>query len=309
MNRNERLEIEGETVAEILEHLTEEYPEMRHALFGENGELRTFVNIYLNDENITGRENWSTQPGEGDELLLLPTIAGGAPTQSVISDERRKEAALDDSEIERYNKHLMLREIGVKGQKRIKAAKVIVIGAGALGSPVIQYLAAAGIGTIGVVDFDEVVLGNLQSQVIHGKRDIHRPKTASARDTIKAINPGIQINVLSVKAEADNIKELIEDYDVVIDCTDNYPARYLINDACVLTGKPYVSGAIYQFEGRVTVYDAKQGPCYRCEFPAPPPAGLVPTCAECGRSLPSSWHIREPSLPLRENAQEEEYRL
>ena len=291
VNRNERLEAEGETIADILQNVTDEYTEIKKALFDENGELRAFVSVYLNDRNVTDRDQWQTKPKEGDLLLLLPVIAGGAPTESVISDERRKEVALDDNEIERYNKHLMLREIGVKGQKRIKAAKVIVIGAGALGSPVIQYLAAAGVGTIGVVDFDEVTLGNLQSQVIHGKRDIHRPKAASARDTIKAINPGIQINAFNVKAEAGNISELIADYDVVVDCTDNYPARYLINDACVLSEKPCVSGAIYQFEGRVSVYDASKGPCFRCEFPAPPPVGLVPTCAEGGTISPLSGII------------------
>ena len=170
----------------------------------------------------------------------------------------------------------------MKGQKRIKAAKVLIVGMGSLGSPVVQYLAAAGVGTIGIVDFDEVSLGNLQSQVIHGTRDVNRPKVASAKDTIKAIYPKIKIDVINKKLEADNIAEVIEDYDIVVDCTDNYKSRYLINDACVLLGKPVVFGAMYQFEGQISVFDAKVGPCYRCQFPAPPPAGLVPTCAEGG---------------------------
>lgn len=285
-NRNDKARIEGENVKEILSNLKAEYPEIEKALFDENGHIRSFVNIYLNDVNVTEEKKWETTVREGDVLLLLPAIAGGAPVESIISDDRRKEVALDDSEIERYSKHLMLRNIGVKGQKRIKAAKVAVIGAGSLGAPVIQYLAAAGVGKIKVVDFDEVTLGNLQSQVIHRTRDIHRPKVASAKDTIKSINPKIQIETVNEKIDADNIAEIIEDYDIIVDCTDNYKARYLINDACALLNKPLVFGAIYQFEGQVSVFDASQGPCYRCQFPAPPPAGLVPTCAEGGAISP-----------------------
>ena len=285
-NRNHTVQIEGGAVREILKRLPEEYPELQKVLFDETGQLRAFVNLYLNEENVTAESKWDTEIRDGDSLLLLPAIAGGAPVESVISDERRKAVSLDDAEIERYNRHLMLREIGVKGQKRIKAAKVVILGAGALGSPVIQYLAAAGVRTLRVVDFDEVSLGNLQNQVIHGTRDIHRPKTASARDTIKAINPKLQIEAVNAKVEADNIAELIGDFDVVVDCTDNYKARYLINDACVLLGKPLVFGAIYQYEGQVSVFDALQGPCYRCQFPAPPPSGLIPTCAEGGAISP-----------------------
>lgn len=256
----------------------------RNAKLEAEGSIRPFVAVYLNDQNVTGQQEAPVQ--EGDVVRLLPAIAGGAPTASVISDERRKEISLDDKEIERYNKHLMLREISVKGQKRIRAAKVVVIGLGALGSPVVQYLAAAGVGTLGIIDFDEVSLGNLQSQVIHGTRDVNRPKTASARDTIRAINPKVRVVVENVKVEADNIEELIEDYDVVVDCTDNYKSRYLISDACVLLKKPLVFGAIYQYEGQVSVFDASEGPCYRCQFPSPPPAGLVPTCAEGGTISP-----------------------
>lgn len=282
VNRNAKIEIEGNTVQEILERLQDEYPESKKAFFEEDGILRPFVSVYVNDVNVSKKSEWGTSVREGDQILLLPAIAGGAPVESVISDERRKEVSLDDSEIERFNKHLMLRDIGVKGQKRIKAAKVLIIGLGSLGSPVLQYLAAAGIGTIGIADFDEVSLGNLQSQVIHGARDVHRPKVASAKDSIKAINPKIKIETINEKLEADNIAEIIEKYDIVVDCTDNYKSRYLINDACALLGKPVVFGAMYQFEGQVSVFDAKSGPRFRCQFPAPPPAGLVPSCAEGG---------------------------
>lgn len=282
VNRSVKLEIEGANVGEILEHLQDEYPESKKALFEEDGAIRPFVNVYLNEVNVSNKLQWETSVKDGDKILLLPAIAGGAPVESVISDERRKAESFDDSEIERFNKHLMLRDIGVKGQKRIKAAKVLIIGLGSLGSPVVQYLAAAGVGTIGIADFDEVSLGNLQSQVIHGTRDVHRPKVASAKDTIKAINPKLKIETINEKIEADNIAEIIEEYDIVVDCTDNYKARYLINDVCVLVGKPVVFGAMYQFEGQVSVFDAKKGPCLRCQFPAPPPSGLVPTCAEGG---------------------------
>ena len=255
VNRRPRLEIEGETVREILNNLQDEYPESRKALFAEDGTLRPFVNVYINDFKISQKAELETPVKEGDRILLLPAIAGGAPVESVISDARRKAIALDDSEIERFNKHLMLREIGVKGQKRIKAAKVLIAGLGALGAPAVQYLAAAGVGTIGLVDFDEVSLGNLQSQVIHGTRDVRRPKTASAGDTIKAINPKIKIEIIKEKLEADNIAEIIRDYDIIVDCTDNYKARYLLNDACVLLDKPVVFGAMYQFEGQVSFYN------------------------------------------------------
>lgn len=276
--QNAEIEVEGATVREVLNGLREKFPESEK-IFEENGSLKPFVSVFANDTQI---KDYNTALKEGDRILLLPVIAGGAPVKSVISDERRKEVSLDDQEIERYNKHLMLRDIGVKGQKRIKAAKVLVVGLGSLGAPVVQYLAAAGVGTLGVADFDEVSLGNLQSQVIHGTRDVRRPKTASAKDTIKAINPKIKIEAINERLTAGNIAGIIDGYDVIVDCTDNYPSRYLINDACVLRGKPLVFGAMYQFEGQVSVFDAKEGPCFRCQFPSPPPIGLVPTCSAGG---------------------------
>lgn len=276
------LDLEGDTAGQVLQNLMDEYPDTRKGLFDDMRNLRDFVNVYLNDKNINDLEGLETKVGKTDELLLLPVIAGGAAQDSVVPEERRKEAKLDDKEIDRYGKHLLLREIGVKGQKRIKAARVLVIGAGGLGSPVILYLAAAGVGTIGVADFDSVAITNLQSQIIHGTRDIDRPKVASAKDSIKKSNPLVNLLPINEKVTADNVESLIEDYDVVVDATDNYPARYLINDACVLHKKPLVFAAMYQYEGLVSVYGLEQGPCLRCQFPAPPPAGLTPTCAEGG---------------------------
>ena len=284
--RHEKIDIEGNSIRSLLKGLTDEYPDAKEALYEDDGKLRSFIQIYVGEENVTSEDRWDDVLDGDSEVLLLPAIAGGAPVESIISDERRKEVSFDDAEIDRFNKHLMLREIGVKGQKRIKAAKVVIIGAGALGSPVIQYLAAAGVGEIKVVDFDEVSLGNLQSQVIHGKRDVNRPKVASAKDTIKGINPKLNIVTENVKVEADNVTEIIEGYDVVVDCTDNYKARYVINDACAFSGIPLVFGAIYQYEGQVGIFNLNHGPCFRCQFPAPPPTGLVPTCAEGGAISP-----------------------
>ena len=281
-DHNPEFELEGETVGDILKSLTDKYPEAEKALFDQEKKLRPFVNVYVNDTDMNVLEELQTRVNSGDEILLLPVIAGGAASESLIPDERRKEMTLDDKEIDRYGKHLLLRPIGVKGQKKIKAARVLIIGAGALGSPVALYLGAAGVGTIGIADFDEVSIGNLQSQVIHGTRDINRPKAASAKDSIRAINPLVRVETYHMKLEAENIESVIGDYDVIVDATDNYAARYLINDACVLLGKPLVFGAMYQFEGHVTIYDAKKGPCFRCQFPSPPPAGLIPTCAESG---------------------------
>ena len=285
-DRNEKIESEAGNIGELLRELTGKYPDSKKVIFDENGRLRSFIRIYVGQENRTAQDRWVIPLTGKDEVLLLPAIAGGAPSKSIISDDRRKEIAFDDKEIERFGKHMMLREIGVKGQKRIKAARVVVAGAGALGSPVIQYLAAAGVGTIKVVDFDEVALDNLQSQVIHTSRDLNRPKVASAKDTVRNINRSINFEAENTRLEADNIVEIIDGYDLVIDWTDNYMSRYLINDACVMCGIPLVFGAIYQYEGQVSVFNLDGGPCYRCAFPSPPPAGLVPTCAEGGTISP-----------------------
>ena len=222
--RNAELNAPKENIRDILTWLTDEYPESKKILFDEEENIRSFVKIYVGEDDYTDKKNWSKKIPETKEVLLLPVIAGGAPSEPLISDERRKAVAFDDAEIERFGKHLMLREIGVKGQKRIKAARVVVAGAGALGSPVIQYLAAAGVGTIKVVDFDDVNLSNLQNQVIHSSRDLKRPKVASAKDTVRNINRSIVFEEENVKLEADNILDVIDGYDLVIDCTDNYPA-------------------------------------------------------------------------------------
>lgn len=201
-------------------------------------------------------------------------------TPSIIPDDRL--TTLSHAEIARYSRHLLLPEVGLEGQQRLKSAKVLLVGTGGLGAPVALYLAAAGVGTLGIVDFDFVEVSNLQRQIIHTTKDIDRPKVASAKDKIKAINPDVQVVTYNTSLSSKNALDIIREYDIVVDGTDNYPTRYLINDACVLLGKPTVYGSIFQFEGQASVFYAKAGPCYRCLYPAPPPPGLVPSCAEGG---------------------------
>ena len=190
--------------------------------------------------------------------------------------------ALTNEEVARYSRHLIMPEVGMDGQLKLKAASVLCIGAGGLGSPVAMYLAAAGVGRIGIVDFDVVDYSNLQRQIIHGTPDVGRPKLDSARDSLAAINPEVRIDTYNVALSSSNALDLFREYDIIVDGTDNFPTRYLVNDACVLLGKPNCYGSIFRFEGQASVFGAPGGPCYRCLYPEPPPPGLVPSCAEGG---------------------------
>jgi len=189
---------------------------------------------------------------------------------------------LSNEEIARYSRHLIMPEVALEGQKQLKAAKVLTVGTGGLGSPLALYLAAAGVGTIGIVDFDVVDESNLQRQIIHGTSDVGRPKVESAYDRLKDVNPNVEVRVHEEALTSENALEIFGDYDVIVDGTDNFPTRYLVNDACVLLGKPNVYGSIFRFEGQASVFYAEKGPCYRCLYPEPPPPGLVPSCAEGG---------------------------
>jgi sulfur-carrier protein adenylyltransferase/sulfurtransferase len=189
---------------------------------------------------------------------------------------------LSREEILRYSRHLMIPEVGLDGQRKLHASAVLVVGTGGLGSPVSLYLAAAGVGRIGLVDFDEVESSNLQRQIIHGTSRVGDLKVESARDRLLDLNPFVQVDAYAEALDSANANEIAEPYELIVDCTDNFPTRYLINDLCVLTGKPLVYGSIFRFEGQVSVFDAKRGPCYRCLFPAPPPPGLVQSCADGG---------------------------
>jgi sulfur-carrier protein adenylyltransferase/sulfurtransferase len=199
-----------------------------------------------------------------------------------VSPPKPESATLNHDEILRYSRHLIMPEVGMEGQQKLKAARVLLIGAGGLGSPLALYLAAAGVGTLGIVDFDVVDYTNLQRQILHSTADVGRKKLESAADRLKAINPFVQVRRFETKLTSENALELFQDFAIIADGTDNFPTRYLVNDACVLSGKPNVYGSIFRFEGQASVFATEDGPCYRCLYPEPPPPGLVPSCAEGG---------------------------
>jgi molybdopterin/thiamine biosynthesis adenylyltransferase/rhodanese-related sulfurtransferase len=202
---------------------------------------------------------------------------------SIISEDRLKSIDFSNDEIARYSRHLIMPEVTLDGQKRIKASSVLCIGTGGLGSPIALYLAAAGVGRLGLVDFDIVDFSNLQRQILHGTEDVGRKKLNSAKDRIKAVNPNVQVDLHDMMFRSENAMQVVKDYDIVIDGTDNFPTRYLSNDVCVLTKKPNIYGSIFRFDGQCTVFAPHLGgPCYRCMFPEPPPPGMVPSCAEGG---------------------------
>ena len=203
-------------------------------------------------------------------------------TETQSGPGRAAGSSLSHGELLRYSRHLRLPEIGIEGQQRLKAARVLLIGAGGLGSPAALYLAAAGIGTIGLVDFDAVDVTNLQRQIMHGTSGVGRPKLESASERIADLNPHVRVECHAVRLTSANALDIVRRYDVVVDGSDNFPTRYLVNDACVLTGRPLVYGSIFRFDGQASVFDAARGPCYRCLYPEPPPPGLVPSCAEGG---------------------------
>ncbi len=270
--------VEGATVADLLSALTRQHAELREQLFTVEGKLRTFVNVYLNEEDIRHLQREATPVGPADTVSIVPSIAGGMATVT----EDKPETALSQEELLRYSRHLILPEVGMEGQLKLKNAKVVLIGAGGLGAPLGLYLTAAGVGRIGIVDFDKVDVSNLQRQVIHGTSDIGRSKLDSAEESMREINPGVRIDRYETALSSQNALEILRDYDLVIDGTDNFPTRYLVNDACVLLRKPNVYGSVFRFEGQATVFAYPGGPCYRCLYPEPPPPGLVPSCAEGG---------------------------
>jgi len=271
----------GETVEEALRDLVRRFPKLARHLYDEGGRLRSFVNVYKNDEDVRHLEGGRTALAASDSLTIVPSIAGGAPggSQALAAPPQ---AGLSHEEIRRYSRHLIIPEVGLAGQKRLKAAKVLCVGAGGLGSPLALYLAAAGVGTLGVVDFDVVDESNLQRQILHGTADVGRPKLRSAAERIRAVNPHVRFVPHELRLDSANALDLLRGYDVVADGTDNFPTRYLVNDACALLGKPNVWASIFRFEGQATVFWAGHGPCYRCLYPEPPPPGLVPSCAEGG---------------------------
>ena len=273
------VEIRGDNLREVLGNFAGQFPEVRRHIFDEKGKLRNFVNVFLNEEEVRFLQKDATPVNANDTISIVPAVAGGSgsPIQG-----RNGNTELSSQEILRYSRHLVLPEVGMSGQKKLKAASVLIIGAGGLGSPLAMYLAAAGLGRLGLVDFDVVDYSNLHRQVIHSTANVGKPKLQSARDFILGINPGVEVETYETRFTSENAMEIARDYDVIIDGTDNFPTRYLVNDVSVLLGKPNVYGSIFRFEGQASVFWAEKGPCYRCLYPQPPPPGLVPSCAEGG---------------------------
>jgi adenylyltransferase/sulfurtransferase len=274
-NKQEAVEVSGGTVGELLAELTRKYDGLRKHLYTDEGKLRSFVNVYVNDEDIRYLQRDQTPVKPGDTISIIPSVAGGveAPAQP---------PALLGDEVKRYSRHLIMPEVGMDGQRKLKAASVLCIGAGGLGSPAAMYLAAAGIGRLGIVDFDVVDFSNLQRQLLHATSDVGRSKLQSAKDRLQALNPNVHVETYETALSSQNALQLFEGYDVILDGTDNFPTRYLVNDACVLLRKPNAYGSIFRFEGQASVFGLPEGPCYRCLYPEPPPPGLVPSCAEGG---------------------------
>jgi adenylyltransferase/sulfurtransferase len=274
--KQDSVDLKGATVGDVLHALTTQYSDLRRHLYTDEGKLRSFVNVYVNDDDIRYLNKEATPLKEGDTVSIVPSIAGGS------AGVEAPPVTLSKDEILRYSRHLIMPEVGMDGQLKLKSAKVALIGTGGLGAPLGMYLAAAGVGRIGLVDFDIVDFTNLQRQVIHGTKDVGRKKLDSAAETMLDINPYVEIDRFETALSSENALQILKDYDLVVDGTDNFPTRYLVNDACVLLGKPNVYGSIFRFEGQATVFAYPGGPCYRCLYPEPPPPGLVPSCAEGG---------------------------
>ena len=281
------VEVSAGTVGEALRKLVESHDGLKRHLYYEAGQLRRYVNVYRNDEDVRHLQKDATPLNERDTLTIVPSIAGG----STPAGARRPPAwatgedglpPLSQDELFRYSRHLILPEVGLQGQRKIRAASVLMVGAGGLGSPLALYLAAAGVGRLGLVEFDVVDSSNLQRQILHGTSTVGKPKIESATARIRDLNPGVKVEGYETRLTSENALDLVKQYDVVVDGTDNFPTRYLVNDASVLAGKPNVYGSIFRFEGQASVFDARVGPCYRCLYPDPPPPGLVPSCAEGG---------------------------
>jgi molybdopterin/thiamine biosynthesis adenylyltransferase/rhodanese-related sulfurtransferase/molybdopterin converting factor small subunit len=281
-DKQQTVDVEGTTVQQGLEALVTKFPAMRQNLFTEDGTLRSFVNVYVNDEDVRYLPQKDATTVDSDaELTIIPSIAGGSA--GVLEEETTAALPrLSNEEIARYSRHLILPEVGMEGQQKLKAAKVLCVGTGGLGAPLALYLTAAGIGTIGLVDFDVVDESNLQRQVIHSQATVGKLKVDSAELMLKGLNKNVNIVKHNTMLTSANALEIFKDYDVIADGTDNFQTRYLVNDACVLTGKPNAYGSIFRFEGQASVFATEEGPCYRCLYPEPPPPGLVPSCAEGG---------------------------
>lgn len=268
-----KVEIQASNVDEVLRNLASQFPDMKKHLYTSDGKIPSFINIFVDDEDIRNLQEGATDLTDRSVVSIVPAIAGGVD--------------FSKEELARYNRHIIIPEFGIEAQRKLKNAKVLVIGSGGLGSPMLLYLAAAGIGTIGIVDFDVVDDSNLQRQVLFGVKEVGSPKVESAKKRLVELNPHITINTYNEMFTSSNALDIVKEYDIVADGTDNFQTRYLVNDACVLLGKPNVYASIFQFEGQVSVFNyqdetGETGPNYRDLYAYPPPPGLVPSCAEGG---------------------------
>jgi adenylyltransferase/sulfurtransferase len=275
-NNEDELEFNARTVKDALTQLVTVYPNLKRYLYADGDRLRNFINIYLNEEDIRYIKGEETSLKDGDTLMIVPSVAGGTTTQV------QRGPNFSAGELARYSRHLIMPEVGLDGQRKLKSASVLIIGAGGLGTPSAIYLAAAGVGRIGIVDFDTIEKSNLHRQILYSERDVGKSKADVAKERLLQVNPNVVVEIHKVKLDSSNALDILKNYDIIMDGTDNFPTRYLVNDACVLLGKPNVYASIFRFEGQASVFYAKEGPCYRCLYPEPPPPGLVPSCAEGG---------------------------
>jgi adenylyltransferase/sulfurtransferase len=293
-NNTARLQVGPGTIHSTVRELTQNFPDLKKHLLDESGNIRSYVNIFIGNDDIRDLQQADTAVKEDAVISIVPAIAGGSPeTHGVPGPDASAGSPTASAplftkeELARYNRHIIIPGFGMEAQLKLKAAKVLVIGSGGLGSPVLLYLAAAGVGTIGIVDFDVVDDSNLQRQVLFGVDEIGKPKVEAARRRLEGLNPYIKLHIYNTHLNSQNALEILKDYDVIADGTDNFPTRYLVNDASVLLGKPNIYASIFQFEGQVSVFNYRNaqgelGPNYRDLYPTPPPPGLVPSCAEGG---------------------------
>ena len=252
--------MEGSTVGDALQRLVGQFGDLRRHLYNDDGKLRSFVNIYVNDEDIRHLDREQTTLKAGDTISIVPSVAGGSGA-AVDAPELSRE------EVQRYSRHLIMPEVGLDGQRKLKAARVLCVGAGGLGAPAAMYLAAAGVGTLGLVDFDVVDASNLHRQIIYGTPDVGKRKLDAARERLNAMNSAVKVVTHELALTSKNALDVFKDYDIILDGTDNFQTRYLVNDACVLLGKPNAYGSIFRFDGQASVFGVKGGPCYRCLYP------------------------------------------
>jgi molybdopterin/thiamine biosynthesis adenylyltransferase/molybdopterin converting factor small subunit len=287
------VEASGATVAEVIADLDTRFPGLRAQITDGAGEVPAHINIYVNNREISALQGTHTPLRDGDELALIPAIAGGSEGGTMAESTNGTQTAatstqttagprvLTPDQVTRYSRHIIMPQVGPSGQRKLMNAKVLIVGAGGLGSPNALYLALAGVGTLGIVDFDTVDLSNLQRQILHQTDDVGKPKVVSARETIHAYNPDVNVVIHEEPLTSDNAMQIISQYEIIVNGADNFATRYLVNDACYLAGKTLVDGSILMFDGQATVFKPGQG-CYRCLFPEPPPPGMVPSCAEAG---------------------------